>query len=140
MTHVLRLPSVCYVNHQVAATRPHMAGFKEKGKAWAEVAAVCSSLPEFVLFDGVKAEACKKCYNQVVQQHREHVKNGSWTSGLREGTDDSISRLAQECMSEEDDMTRIKQEKEEVDTAREKEREERAQQVSSRISVMESDT
>ena len=83
---------------QVVADKPFLAKYKRflakytKGvkllAAWDELAATISTVPDFA-YEGVTGRGCRVKYREMIAAHRQEVKNGEFTSGVREGMDDA---------------------------------------------------
>lgn len=78
--------------------------YGEIGQCWAKVAATLSLDEAFHICGGVKADNCKKQFNEMLTEHRVKVKNGEFTSGTRDGDDDEIVDGLNTYAEEEDEI------------------------------------
>ena len=54
-------------------------------------------------YEGVTGRGCRVKYREMIAAHRQEVKNGEFTSGVREGMDDATHEALNTCMQEEDE-------------------------------------
>ena len=91
---------------QVVADKPFLAKYTKGVKllaAWDELAATISTVPDFAHAEGVTGRGCRVKYKEMMAAHRQEVKNGEFTSGVREGMDDATHEALNTCMQQEDE-------------------------------------
>jgi len=76
---------------------------KGRQAAWDELATTISTVPDFAHAEGVTGRGCRVKYKEMIAAHRQEVKNGEFTSGVREGMDDATHQALNTCMQQEDE-------------------------------------
>ena len=90
---------------QVVADKPFLAKYTKGVKllaAWDDLAATISTVPDFA-YEGVTGRGCRVKYREMIAAHRQEIKNGEFTSGVREGMDDATHKALNTCMQQEDE-------------------------------------
>ena len=98
--------SNCVFPFQVVADKPFLAKYTKAVKvlaAWDELATTISTVPDFAHAEGVTGRGCRVKYKEMIAAHRQEVKNGEFTSGVREGMDDATHEALNTCVQEEDE-------------------------------------
>lgn len=70
--------------------------------AWEGVATCLSTLKSFEPFRGIKGEACRKQYMQLMNQFRKDNENGEFKSGAGTGDSEELHRALADLMNDED--------------------------------------
>ena len=115
---------------QVFSVGPHTAPHGKKERAWIEVAANLSQVAPFSLSGGIKWDSARKMYNSLLVHHRREIRSGEFTSGRRDGVDDMLHRLLNDCLNDEDEAREQKDAQSQAEAQRQQRQDERAQMVS----------
>lgn len=92
LKYFLSICSVFVSRFQVVCEKPFLAKYQKGTKllaSWDSLAATISNIPDFAFSGGVTGRGCGVEYKEMMEAHRDEVKSGEFTSGVREGMDDA---------------------------------------------------
>lgn len=91
---------------QVVCEKPFLAKYTngvKLGEKWDDLAATISTVPAFFFAGGVTGRGCRVKFKEMLTAHRQEVKTGEYTSGVRDGMDDATHQALNTCMQHEDE-------------------------------------